>query len=304
MSAAAAAAPLLELREVRLGSPDATAVLEFLREPSRRAITVRIQNVMAHADWVRWRMFAAFDRASGCPLALLVNWAHERIAIPSTLSAASDAEAFRALLRAEASQPPWREQEVWFWSLPLQLCEAVRQVAEPLGLTCVDHECYTYALDAARLPPDQGSEKELAAAGTDSAAAVRVAPLREEHAALVEANWLTGGDMPDRVGFVRYLLRSRPSSAVFLDGKPVAWAVQQVLGEVALVTALPEHRRRGFATLAVLDLSRKIVRAGLTPFCIILQGNEASVRMFTRAGFHRVDLMSWTQVLPRRQATQ
>ena len=52
-----------------------------------------------------------------------------------------------------------------------------------------------------------------------------------------------------------------------------------------MLSTLPEHRRRGLASLCVLSLSRRLTSLGLTPYLYVDRGNSAASSLYRSLGF-------------------
>lgn len=56
-------------------------------------------------------------------------------------------------------------------------------------------------------------------------------------------------------------------------------------GGIFVLYSEPEVRGRGYAKLLVQQMVQEIRNRGRIPFCTIIQGNEASEKVFTKVGF-------------------
>lgn len=56
-------------------------------------------------------------------------------------------------------------------------------------------------------------------------------------------------------------------------------------GSMGLLEVLPEYRRRGYGYLLEAYLIRLHLQRGWTPYCHVVKGNEASLRLQKKLGF-------------------
>lgn len=77
------------------------------------------------------------------------------------------------------------------------------------------------------------------------------------------------------------------SVGVFIDGEdqPVSWVMNYPPWGISRLHTREEHRRRGYAKLAVQFLARRLAQAGYFPSLNITAGNVDSINLHTAAGF-------------------
>ena len=87
---------------------------------------------------------------------------------------------------------------------------------------------------------------------------------------------------------LKYVIKNITSVGVFLRSDPthpVSWTLLSNYGHIMHVYTLEEHRRKGYAKIAVLSLIEQILESGLTPAAEIAAENVASIKLFTGLGF-------------------
>jgi len=138
-----------------------------------------------------------------------------------------------------------------------------------------EHPAYLYYLEEQNLPR--------------SLLAHEVAPLRPEHAALVNEHWSYG----DAESYVRWRITAAPSAAIYEDQQPVSWALTQYDGQMAMMYTVPGARRKGYGMSVTLALARMVLDSGRVPFLYIEHGNEAAQQHVRRMGFARWGDYRW-----------
>ena len=81
---------------------------------------------------------------------------------------------------------------------------------------------------------------------------------------------------------------NRPSSALFVDGKPVCWCLLHLEKSLGMLYTLPEHRKKGYALHVMVDLCNKVLQNGDVPFAYIVQSNVASLALGKKYNLHSV----------------
>jgi len=112
---------------------------------------------------------------------------------------------------------------------------------------------------------------------------IAVGPLALEHAPLVDEKWTYHA--PHTLSIMQHIIATGNSHAVFVNGKPVSWALRTAYGSIGMLHTLPDFRRRGYAAVAVRGLASRIIECGGVPFCHIVEGNSASLALFHGLGF-------------------
>jgi len=99
--------------------------------------------------------------------------------------------------------------------------------------------------------------------------------------------------LENRIRYFQRLIKQRfVSVGVFLKGnptQPVSWALCAEIGHIRHVYTLAEHRRKGYAKIAVLAVMKKMLEAGITPELEVYTAEDpesvAAVKLFTELGF-------------------
>ena len=71
-------------------------------------------------------------------------------------------------------------------------------------------------------------------------------------------------------------LTVHPSSAAYVEGKPVCWCLLHREGSLGMLYTLPEYRHQGYALEVMTDLTNKVIASGKIPFAYIVKDNVAS----------------------------
>ncbi len=91
-------------------------------------------------------------------------------------------------------------------------------------------------------------------------------------------------------------ITSRFSTALYLEDKPVAWALIHDDLAMGVMFVLPEYRRRGYAEAVTCDLMRKVLEKGDIPYVQIVKGNIASETLAKKLGFEPQCSITWIGV--------
>lgn len=91
-------------------------------------------------------------------------------------------------------------------------------------------------------------------------------------------------------------ITSRPNSAVYVDGKPVAWALLHDDYAMGAMFVLPEFRRAGYAYIASCALIRKVLGSGMTPYIQVVYDNYASLKLAEKLGFKKIFEAEWFEI--------
>ena len=78
---------------------------------------------------------------------------------------------------------------------------------------------------------------------------------------------------------IRHCLQLHPSSALYVDGKPVCWSLLHVEKSLGMLYTLPEHRHKGYALEVMTHLSNQVLAQGDVPYAYIVQTNVASINL-------------------------
>lgn len=82
-----------------------------------------------------------------------------------------------------------------------------------------------------------------------------------------------------------------PSAGVFLKatGELVSWVTILAGIGMSRLHTLEQHRRKGYAKLAILSIAKKMALGGQLPFTTVAIDNAASIGFFESLGFQRVE---------------
>lgn len=83
-------------------------------------------------------------------------------------------------------------------------------------------------------------------------------------------------------------ITSRPSCAVYVDGKPVAWNLIHSDYSMGAMFVQPEYRGNGYAYIAAASLIGMVLAEGMTPYVQIVSDNVASLSLAAKLGFTHV----------------
>ena len=72
------------------------------------------------------------------------------------------------------------------------------------------------------------------------------------------------------------LLPMHPSSALYVDDKPVCWCLLHLEKSLGMLYTLPEHRKKGYALEVMTHLTNQVIANGDIPYATIVNGNVAS----------------------------
>ncbi len=122
---------------------------------------------------------------------------------------------------------------------------------------------------------------------------VPLAPLKPEHAAMVEAVWEYGDHNDGTIGYFRQQIETAPSMAFYEGDKPVAWCICHDDGSIGHIYTAKSHRRRGLALEMTYGMIREVLAAGWLPYCHIKLVNEPSLALAEKAGFTKGPKVSW-----------
>eukprot|EP00127_Corallochytrium_limacisporum_P007147 Clim_evm20s243 gene=Clim_evmTU20s243 len=147
--------------------------------------------------------------------------------------------------------------------------------------------CWYYPKETLELPP--------------LPAGVYVMRLRPIHAPLVNRLWEFGSQQTAQ--FVHDILSTFPAFGVFLSENdtesPVAWCICMPYYALGMVKCLSEHRRKGYAAIAIQYTMKAMMDLGVVPFCYIVDGNAASEGLFSKLGYTKQnDVHGWWTMRP------
>lgn len=120
-------------------------------------------------------------------------------------------------------------------------------------------------------------------------------PLRMEDAQLVNRYYPYSGD--HTLKMIQEDLAQRPSAAVFIDGKPVSWALQHPDGTIGMMHTLEEHRHKGYARDTTFGMIKALLDQGEIPTVQIVETNTASQQLAKSCGFTPFGTADWFGIL-------
>ena len=94
--------------------------------------------------------------------------------------------------------------------------------------------------------------------------------------ALEYAHLVAQGTAYASVEDVVELLNMHPSSALYVDDKPVCWCLLHLEKSLGMLYTLPEHRKKGYALEVMTHLTNQVIANGDVPYATIVKGNVAS----------------------------
>ena len=105
------------------------------------------------------------------------------------------------------------------------------------------------------------------------------------HAKIVYDHW--AARTTTSVEIIAEEINSLPSAGVFLKAtnELVCWITYYPTNGMSRLHTLDQHRRKGYASLVIRYLSKRVAQAGFVPTANVGLGNEASFRVFESIGF-------------------
>lgn len=89
----------------------------------------------------------------------------------------------------------------------------------------------------------------------------------------------------------------RPSSAVYVDGEPVSWALIHDDGTMGIMYTREEYRGKGYALDVSIDLASKVIKGGRTPFLHIVKENNMSPGLARKCGLEMYGYNTWFGII-------
>jgi hypothetical protein len=167
-----------------------------------------------------------------------------------------------------------------FAGLEQRYCERLLKLGEKLWLT----RCWVHHWDS---PPPREPR-------------VPLAPLKPEHARVVEAHWEFGEHDAGSIGYMRWRIESGPTLAFYDErGEPGAWCITHGSGSLGHIYTRRAYRRLGLAEEISFGMVRAVLAGGWLPHAHIKQENEPSLALARKVGLKRGDDVSWIAVRRR-----
>lgn len=95
---------------------------------------------------------------------------------------------------------------------------------------------------------------------------------------------------------VKECIANRPSSAVYVDGKPVCWCLLHLEKSLGMLYTEPEHRHKGYALEVMTSLVNKVIALGDVPYAYIVQDNVASANLAAKYHLKKVKQADYFEV--------
>ncbi|KFB42252.1 hypothetical protein ZHAS_00009931 [Anopheles sinensis] len=131
-------------------------------------------------------------------------------------------------------------------------------------------------------------------------AGVRLGTLSAEHAPRVNSLWphsTVGSEF-----LVKRLILWNPTVALFDEStnELLAWCLQLPTGAQGVLQVPAEHARKGYGTIIVNAMAKKLAKMGQNSYAYIIDTNEPSRALFDKVGFQNVGTMYWARTVPRK----
>lgn len=119
--------------------------------------------------------------------------------------------------------------------------------------------------------------------------------MSEEDALIAEAVWPHRHS--DSVFFIKLLVKLNENVGLYRnDGKLIAWCLRLQAGLLGAMQVDDGFRRKGYGTLILKAITRKIGELGEDVCACVLTDNLPSIRTFENVGFQVVDSTFWLKV--------
>lgn len=98
------------------------------------------------------------------------------------------------------------------------------------------------------------------------------------------------------IDYIQERIEKGISSGLIINDQLTAWAITQDDGAIGFLHVVDKHRRNGFAYQIMLDMIRKLKRAGKIPITYIEDGNNKSVQLMKKIGFIEDKQLIWLKL--------
>lgn len=78
-----------------------------------------------------------------------------------------------------------------------------------------------------------------------------------------------------------------------VDKQVVSFGLFAHYGGIGMLYTLQEFRRKGYAAIVILAISKELVARGLNPHAYVLHVNKPSAALFRKLGFEVADNITW-----------
>lgn len=91
-------------------------------------------------------------------------------------------------------------------------------------------------------------------------------------------------------------IKLHPSSAAYVNNKPVCWCLVHLEGSLGMLYTLPQYRRQGYALKVMTHLCRQVINRGGVPFAYIVQDNVASKSLAVKYNLREVGKANYFEI--------
>ena len=112
--------------------------------------------------------------------------------------------------------------------------------------------------------------------------------LKEHHSDIVAPLWPHSDNLPVKQLFFKLMIKTYHSVGLFSQDepdKPIAWCMQYPYGQPSNLYITEEYRRRGFASLLLEHMCKRIRADGLIPQAGVDDYNDGSKKLMQKFGF-------------------
>ncbi|XP_023172469.2 uncharacterized protein LOC111600553 [Drosophila hydei] len=122
--------------------------------------------------------------------------------------------------------------------------------------------------------------------------------LAEQDAHLIDREWTYSQE--GSLYFMQRQIRMCHSMGLYDEEthELVAWCIRTQDGLLGALQVRQTHKRRGFGNLIVRALARRIAESGDDVTAEVTVTNTASLDLFNKLGFQRIDYCHWLSILP------
>ncbi|KAG5867387.1 hypothetical protein JTB14_022925 [Gonioctena quinquepunctata] len=119
---------------------------------------------------------------------------------------------------------------------------------------------------------------------------VKLAKLEITHSNLVNTHWTNS--FPNSEVYVAEFIKNNGGFGLFLKStnELVAWVFKTAVGKIGLLHTLETHRKKGYASILIKELSKNIALDGEDVTTNVIVTNEASKKLMEKLGFRNVGL--------------
>ncbi|XP_051935613.1 glycine N-acyltransferase-like protein 3 isoform X1 [Hippocampus zosterae] len=122
----------------------------------------------------------------------------------------------------------------------------------------------------------------------------RISSLDLSHAHMVSQTWKFEGDELSYKKIVRQISNYPSYCITDHQGQPVSWLLLHENLALGMLYTVPEHRRKGYATVLVHTMAQRLLAEGYPVFCYVEEGNLFPFKLFKSLGF--IDVPSYRAI--------